>query len=367
VRLRRVEPILRRALRGECRVRRGRAILVAVSGGADSVAMLVGLHNLAPELGLELSAAHLHHGLRGAEASRDLAFVRALCRRLEVPLQARRIAARQLMRERGLAGQSGLRTLRREFLIEAARACGAAAIATAHTADDQLETVLMRIGRGTGLAGLGGIRPRRGGWIRPLLLATRADVERDLNAAHQGWREDRSNADPAYLRNRIRHLALPALARAIHGEGLEAGTDRLARHASRAAAEVQGAERILRRQAERALSRLVRIQEEEFALDVRGVAAYPAALQRSMLRQLWTRLAPTEPGLTLPHLSTLQRLLTTRREGARVGLPGGWTARIERSSLAFRRQAGEGESRNGVAGPASRGRPQRDAREAGTL
>ena len=136
-------------------------MLVAVSGGADSTALLLALHRLAPELGLELCAAHLHHGLRGRDADADLAFAGTLCRRLGVPLAAARWDARTRMRRRGLTGENGLRTLRREFLVAAARRAGAAAIATAHTADDQLETVLMRLLRGTGLTGLGGMRPRR--------------------------------------------------------------------------------------------------------------------------------------------------------------------------------------------------------------
>ena len=160
-RLRRTEPVLRRALTGPGAPARGQRVLIAVSGGADSTALLLGLHRLAPALGLELHAAHLHHGLRGAAADRDLAFVTALCRRLGVRLTAQRMNARAAMRRRGLSGHDGLRVLRREFLREAARAAGAAWIAPAHTADDQLETVLMRLLRGTGRRGLGGMRPRR--------------------------------------------------------------------------------------------------------------------------------------------------------------------------------------------------------------
>ena len=106
------------------------------------------------DLGLRLHAAHLHHGLRGAEADADLEFVRALCERLGVPLTAARWDTRARLRRRGLSGQAGLRTLRREFLLAAARRAGAHAIVTAHTADDQLETLLMRLARGAGLSGL---------------------------------------------------------------------------------------------------------------------------------------------------------------------------------------------------------------------
>jgi tRNA(Ile)-lysidine synthase len=183
MRLRRLEPLLRRALRGPCALPRGSRLLVAVSGGADSTALLIGLSRVAPEQGLTLQAAHLHHGLRGAEADQDLEFVHRLCAGLGVPLSSARWNTRLRMRRRRLSGESGLRTLRREFLLHAAKRVGAVAVATAHTADDQLETVLMRLLRGTGLLGLGGMSPRRGGWIKPMLEATRADVEADLRGA----------------------------------------------------------------------------------------------------------------------------------------------------------------------------------------
>src|SRR5262249_31591337 len=136
MRLRRIEPILRRALSGSCRLPRGARVLVAVSGGADSTALLLGLAKVAPEFGLAIHAAHLHHGLRGAEADADLAFVQRLCARLGVPLIAARCDARALMQRQGLAGENGLRVLRRRFLRMALRRASALAIATAHTADD---------------------------------------------------------------------------------------------------------------------------------------------------------------------------------------------------------------------------------------
>src|SRR5262249_44864186 len=122
--------------------------------------------------------------------------VRELCDRRAVPA-------------RGAGGEAGLRELRREFLLTAARRVGAQAIATAHTADDQLETLLMRVARGTGLGGIAGMRARHGVWLKPMLQATRADVERDLRQHGLSWRDDASNASPAFLRNRIRHAAVP--------------------------------------------------------------------------------------------------------------------------------------------------------------
>src|SRR5262252_8587173 len=137
MRLRRLEPVLRRALRGPCRLPVGSTVLAAVSGGADSTALLVAMASLAREFGLAVRAAHLHHGLRGAAADADLAHVRGLCERFEIPLEAARWDCAARMRRRGLRGEAGLRVLRREFLLVAARRARATAIATAHTADDQ--------------------------------------------------------------------------------------------------------------------------------------------------------------------------------------------------------------------------------------
>src|SRR4029079_480923 len=148
-RLRRVEPVLRRALRELC-LPPGSTLLVAVSGGADSTALLAGLRSIAREFDLRLHAAHLHHGVRGATADADARTVSSLCADLGVPLTAARIR-RERLGSRRLPSEEALRGFRRRFLLATARRTGAAAIATAHTADDQLETLLFHLARGAGL------------------------------------------------------------------------------------------------------------------------------------------------------------------------------------------------------------------------
>jgi len=335
MRLRRIEPVLRRALRGPCRVPGGICVLVAVSGGADSTALLVALASIAGERDLALHAAHLDHGLR-ADSAADAAFVATLCERLGVALTSRRIDARAAMRRRGLTGEAGLRALRRAFLSRAAAQCGAAAIATAHTADDQLETVLLRLARGTGLRGLGGMRPRAGRWVKPMLGATRADVEADLTAARVPWRDDASNADPAYARNRVRHAVVPALAAAL-ADGDRAG---LARRVAAAAAEARAAHAAIARtvapvlrqaragarakgtagpQRGRAARALGVIE-----LPAAGVRRLGAAARRELLRAAWHTVAPHGVGLTAAHVAQLERLAA----GANgpVALPSGLAA-----------------------------------------
>jgi tRNA(Ile)-lysidine synthase len=307
-------------------------VLVGASGGADSTALLIALHSLAPEFGLHVHAAHLHHGLRGRDADRDLEAVAACCARLGVPLTIARWNTKRRMRTRGLSGQAGLRTLRREFLIGAARRANAAAIATAHTADDQLETLIMRLMRGSSLAGLAGMRPRNGAWIKPLLEATRHAIESDLRRHGIAWREDLSNADSRYLRSRIRHGVIPALiaaksaAQPSDARSTRLARARLASHAAEAAREIREAHDALRALAK---SRLV---PEPTLAHFR--TARPA-VRRAALRECWRSAAPAGPGLTRDHIDALLRLLERGREGARLDLPGGRTASLVRGRLSI--------------------------------
>jgi tRNA(Ile)-lysidine synthase len=320
---------------------------VAVSGGADSTALLVGLASLARETGLDLHAAHLHHGLRGAEADADLDCVRTLCARLGVPLIAARWNARARMKRRGLSGQAGLRTLRREFLLGAARRAQAPTIVTAHTADDQLETLLMRLARGTGLAGLAGMRPAVAScepglgsvlWLKPLLAATRAEIEADLVRAGLDWREDRSNADPRYARSRVRHQVIPALVRALL-PGADPGRGRalLAARASETAAGALAAAHALEALARRFLTRLGSVRGDQVALVSPRLARLPEALRTALLRRLWARIAPASSGLTLRHLRALSGLIDSTRGGGIIQLPGGWSAVRDRSVVRLRK------------------------------
>jgi tRNA(Ile)-lysidine synthase len=316
--------------------------VVAVSGGADSTALLVVMASLAREFGLVLHAAHLHHGLRGADADEDAQSVRELCERFQIPLAAARWDCATRMRRRGLSGEAGLRTLRREWLAGVARRVGATGIATAHTADDQLETLLMRLARGTGLSGAAGMRARRGPWLKPCLLATRALVEAELRTHRITWREDQSNAEPTWLRNRIRHLAVPALLDAL---GVPAGASAvrragLARRAAALTTELAAIDRLLERSASRALRRVTSEVRAGATLDARAIAGLPGVLQRRMLRRAWRlRRGESGPGLTARHLDAgLTVIATAARTGARPAsatLPGGWRLSTSRGMVHF--------------------------------
>ncbi len=202
---------VRRAVRRYHLLERGDRVVVAVSGGPDSMALLHALTLLGREQRWRLHAAHLHHGLRGTEADADLDLVKRRCEETGVPLSVEFLAADRI---RGAGMEARARRLRYAFLHRVAGQIGAARMATGHTRDDQAETVLLRLLRGSGPRGLVGIQPRReDGVVRPLILVSRAEVLRFLEGAGLAYREDRSNEDPAFLRNRVRHEVLPLLRR----------------------------------------------------------------------------------------------------------------------------------------------------------
>lgn len=184
-------------------IRPGDRVICALSGGADSVALLFALYLLKEKLEITLEAAHFNHHLRAEESDRDEAFAKELCDRYDIPLHLGSAAV--------TAGKKGLEAAARDARYAFLRSLPGT-IATAHTADDNAETVLMHLIRGTGLKGLGGIAPVNGNVIRPMLKITRSEVEAFLQEWCLPHVEDSSNETDAFLRNRIRHHVMPLLA-----------------------------------------------------------------------------------------------------------------------------------------------------------
>jgi tRNA(Ile)-lysidine synthase len=273
----------------------GDAVLIALSGGADSVALLVLLHRLAPEWGLRLHALHVDHGLR-PESGLDAEFVRGLCGRLGVPLDVVRVT----VPETGSV-EAAARAARYAALEAAAEGLGARRIAVGHTADDQAETVLMRIIEGAGVRGLAGIPPVRGRIVRPLIGESRAALVAMLREAKVDWVEDASNRDPRFLRNRIRHELLPLLAVSYRHDVAAAlrRLGRLARETTDALDRMAGLE----------LARLaVTDGGDALVLPLPALAALPRPVAAEILRQASTRLGARAPLRAWAHRG-LRRIL----------------------------------------------------------
>ncbi len=282
---------------------------MAVSGGPDSVALLDVLCALRAPLALALSVAHVHHGLR-PEADAEADAVERLCERLGVACRVERVTVRRGPPWDGLEAES--RRARHAALARAAHAVGAARIATGHTADDQAETVLMRLLQGAGPRGLGGIAPVRGVLVSPLIETRRAEIVAHLDARGLTAAEDASNRDPRFLRSRIRHDLLPFMAELTGGSVVEA----LARSAAAARAVVADLEARARADLERLAAR----DSAGFVLDVGPLEAQPIELAAETIRQAAVRLGETRPQRG-PAQRALRRLLgeAPRRRAVRLG------------------------------------------------
>lgn len=189
----------------------GETVLVAVSGGPDSVAMLHALLSRREEFGITIHIAHLNHGIRGEAADMDEEFVRALAQEWNLPVAVERVDVPALRRKLRMGEEEAARQARYEFLRRTANKIGASKIAVGHTADDRAESVLMNVIRGTGIEGLGALRPVAGSIVRPLLDAWRSDIEAYIRENQLPFRIDESNLDLAYTRNRVRHELVPLL------------------------------------------------------------------------------------------------------------------------------------------------------------
>ena len=271
-------------------IQRGDTVICAVSGGADSVALLWGLYLLKDRLDITLAAAHFNHGLRGEESDRDEDFVRQFCQDYNIPFY--------LGKKQVVAGPKGLEAAAREARYDFF-ATLPGKIATAHTADDNAETVLMHLVRGTGLKGLGAIAPMNGKVIRPMLSITRQEVLAFLEEYHLGYVTDSSNLTDDFLRNRIRRHVMPLL---------KQENPKLAENLSAMALRL--------RQDEQALS-----QKPEYGVDALRQMP-PAIRSRAIAADLESWGVP-EPEAA--HLELVEKIIASDNPSARVDLPGSIT------------------------------------------
>ena len=295
----------------------GEHLLVAVSGGPDSTALLAALAELASGRGLGLTAAHVDHGLRGAEGAAEADAVAALATRLGVPFVRCAVTV-----SAGPDLEARARRARYQALARVAQEVGARRIVTGHTQDDQVETVLLRLVRGAGRRGLGAMRPVRGRLWRPLLAATRADVRRFLAERGLGFAVDRTNADLRHARNRVRRLLVPLLRAEFNprlGPALAALAERLRDEDDFLAAAAAGRAREL-------------VAGEHLRT---AVAKEPPALARRIVRSWLERGA--RRGVGAMHVARVLALSAGRARGT-VAIPG--PARVVREGEVLVRRPG---------------------------
>ena len=267
----------------------GDKVVCAVSGGADSIALLFALYLLSRQLEISLSAAHFNHGLRGDESDRDESFVRQLCERLDIPLY---VGAESVV-----AGKKGLEAAARDARYGFFNTLPGK-IATAHTADDNAETVLMHLVRGTGLKGLGGISPVNGRLIRPMLSVTRPEVLAFLHEYNLSYVTDSSNETDCFMRNRLRHHVMPIL---------QQENPALAENLSAMALRLRDDEDLLDE-----------LTADVTAADVPALKRLPCAIRRRWIVAFLQRNGVKEPEAV--HVEMIDRLIFSDKPSARVTL-----------------------------------------------
>ncbi len=332
----------------------GTRLAVGLSGGADSVALLRALADRSGELGLVLHAAHLHHGLRGDEADGDLAFAKTLAEQLNIPFHHTHVDTAAEAQGNSESIEEAARRLRYSWFQQLMskgppHAVALDAIATAHTLDDQAETVLAKFLRGAWTEGLSGIHPvlafPEGRVVRPLLAVSRAEIEAYLRALGQSWRDDSTNRHLTFTRNRIRHELLPLL---------ETWNPSLREHLAHMAELARDEEAWWQAELARLTPQLIlpgrpvrgggRAAADGLAIDIAPLAALPPALQRRLLRQ-----AAEQTGTALDFAATesLRGLALTGRAGQKLELAQGLRAERSHRELHLSAQAaGSAESKS---------------------
>lgn len=309
----------------EYHMAKGGRLVVGLSGGADSVCLLHVLWQLAPRYGWELQAVHIHHGLRGAEADRDAAFAMEFAQALGVPCQVVSFDVAAEARKQGRSTEEMGRILRYETFGNLAGEHGQ--VAVAHHANDQAETLLMRLCRGTGLLGLTGMAPVRGNIIRPLLFCSRKEIEAYCKEHGLLYQEDSTNKDTAYTRNKIRHEALPLLEEVHSGS-----TAHLAETAALLAADSDFLE-----QAAKAAYEETKLKETPVTLSCEKLSALHPALRMRVLRYAMAEMLGSGRNISHVHLRDVESLLE-KQSGVFVQTAGGLLVRRQYDSLIFGRR-----------------------------
>jgi tRNA(Ile)-lysidine synthase len=293
---------------------KGDRVLVALSGGPDSVALLYGLLAIRREYNLKLFAAHLNHKLRGAESDGDEEFTKKLASRLKLRFFSKRINVKREAKRRKASIEETAREVRYQYLESVAKKIKADKIALGHQADDQAETFLMRLLRGAGAAGLSGIPPKRGKIIRPLIQIRREEIERFLEANKIPSRLDSSNLQTDYFRNKIRLSLLPEIKKEFN--------PRIVESLNRTADIISLQQEYIRKKCELILSGIVTKRKGKLIVDTAEFLGYDVCLQREMIRSCVKELKGDLNQLSFESVDRALSLIHKEKRGKRVKLVG---------------------------------------------
>ncbi|HUU15651.1 MAG TPA: tRNA lysidine(34) synthetase TilS [Sedimentisphaerales bacterium] len=309
-------------------------VLLAVSGGADSTALLYAMHALSSEnvFGAELLCAHINHQLRGAEADSDEDFVIAQAASLKLAVTTKHVDVRGFAGRNKLSIETAARKLRIKNLLEIAGANNCDCVATAHQKNDNAETILQRLTRGTGFRGLGGIWPMRVfadefKFVRPLLCVRRDEIIKYLEQRNLKWRQDHTNTDCTYRRNYIRHRLLPALQQDCSGSLVEQLSE-LSESACRFY-------KLVCSRADEIWPEPADCVSERMSLDLKVLLAQPQPVMVELIRRSLTALGCGERDLTQRHYEGILRLAEQNISGKEIELPGEFVVGAEYGNLIF--------------------------------
>lgn len=310
-------------------IEEGEQVIAAVSGGADSVCLLHLLVRLREELHIGLSAVHVHHGIRGAEADQDAAFTEELCKKWGVPCLVVHKNAPGYAARKGVSLEEAGRILRYEVFREEAERLGGAKIAVAHHRDDQVETILHNLLRGSSLKGLAGMAPVRDGIIRPLLVCSRKEILAYL--ANQGldYCEDSTNSSLDYTRNRLRSQIIPELVGEINLGAVE--------HIIHAGDMIGQADAYIKKAAVRELEIHGQWEVDRVGIGTGILEGLDGIVVSYVIMEMMERLAGSRKDITSTHVALVRELLG-KEVGARVSLPYALTARKDYTKLWIERE-----------------------------
>lgn len=293
----------------------GDRVIAGVSGGADSVCLFLMLLELREKIGFDLIAVHVHHGLRGEAADQDQQFVEALCEQHRIPLEIFRVNLESIAKKRKQSLEEAGRMVRREAFDSVCKKYGGNKIALAHHQNDNAETLLWNLSRGTGLDGLGGIRPVNGKFIRPLLCMNRKEIEEYLAKRKQSYCIDETNAGTDYTRNKLRHLVLPILEEQVNSAAV--------RHMNETMEQIWELQEYMQEQVEAAYQECVQEHFEKacwIQIQQKSFETFPELIKKMVIRKGMEQVGDKKRDLSHKHVDVMMGLMN-KQVGRTLDLP----------------------------------------------